>query len=1601
MTSKNALQNILDYLQVTGLVKNGEAEIHFSGVMVQITFENTLKQSLSGFTDKTLIDSTKTPNWTDMTLNTDGSLGDTFTNATSAVVKGHKLVSATYMGKAVDLKDLQDNGDGTYSLKDGKYDFGVTTDGKNAQAQTLVWNYAQEDLNYTLSGKDTKVYDGTNTNIANVDLSKYSIVLDQGKVYPLQAGDLEFADTTVKNAQTGYGVKLSAVGLQHLQTAFAGYNILDKDSNATFDITKRPVTITADDNSKVFDGTEPTLTSTVEKFDVKNNSGIVAGETIDHSVARVAGEDVNSYPINVTAPDETDNYIITKVPGTFKITPKQAIISIVGSDSKVYDGNVAGIDISKYSINSDNGVKYDLKDGDLQYAQTDPKNVGHYTLILTQQGVNNIQSKDTNYSPVIDLSQTNAIYDITKAPITITAPQVSKDFDGNPYSGKIEATIDGKPENGDALSYKLTDVSDKTHAGKYDINVTDFGTNPNYDVTVVQGWLKINPVAAEYTLTGTTGKIYDGEVPNINSLLSNYTVTLPTGIDAYPLQAGDLKFVLDQDTKEVKNVATYKVELTQQGKDNLAAHDKDYTWNEKESQATYVIKKRHVTVTPEDKQKTYDNQPTTDPELTATIEKFDSKNQTGLVNGESLGDNAYTLSRAQGQDVGSYDISVTPTGSLNANYEITPEVGTFKIIKADAKYGLINTDSKTYDGKVVNIDDVKSSYKVTLSNGETYTIVDGDLKFTEEVKNAKTGYKVELTDAGIAHITSINAKNYNYTAGEDTATYDVNKKDVTITANDHTKVFGDKDPVFDAKTDGVVPNETIKYSVDRAKGEDVGPYTITPTSVETDNPNYNVTLVNGTFTITPKPLVPATPNTPDNPVKPDNPSNNDPLSTSIVIKGATKVYDGDVTTDPSTYTVVGPTSYKDFVVPALTADDFDLSGINSQNVGSYVVKLSAAGIEKIQKANKNYSFNAKDIQNGLFVITPAPITITAPTVSKTYDGKPYGAIVGTVTGQPAKGVNLNYSLTNLDNDVNVGSYAISVIPATDGNNNYSITTVTGKLTITPAEANFKLVGNDSKTYDGQSVNINNVKNAYTVNLSNGNKYVVKDGDVTFTADVKNVGHYIVKLTDLGLAHVKASDAKYNFTDNGSDASYDVNKRDVTITALDNTKTYGTADPKLETTVDNLVPGDTLNFNISRVRGENVGKYGITVQAGTNDNYNVKTVPAQFTITPAKASFNLVGTNSKVYDGKSVDVNAVKGSYQVVLTNGIKYQIVNGDLQFNQTVKNAGNYTAQLTAQGLKNVLALSGNYVLTDNGSTATYVVNKKPVTVEGRNYTKVVGTKDPSFVADVSGLVAGDEGQVSYTLNRDKGENAGTYAINVNAYDTQNYTVTTKPGQLTITPEAPISLGFNLTGTDGKVYDGKSTNPNTIKGNYKVNFDNGTVYEVVNGDLQLDRDAKNAGNYKVTLTTAGLAHVKAAMTGTNLVDNGSSATYVIAKADVVIRADNSTKVSDSVDPKLTATPSGLKNGDHIDYTISRVPGEAVVQYAINVTAKDTDNYNVKTVPGTFTITPLKLTFTLIDTDSKVYDGKTVNINNVKGNYQINLNNGSKYTIQDGDLTFT
>lgn len=89
-------------------------------------------------------------------------------------------------------------------------------------------------------------------------------------------------------------------------------------------------------------------------------------------------------------------------------------------------------------------------------------------------------------------------------------------------------------------------------------------------------------------------------------------------------------------------------------------------------------------------------------------------------------------------------------------------------------------------------------------------------------------------------------------------------------------------------------------------------------------------------------------------------------------------------------------------------------------------------------------------------------------------------------------------------------------------------------------------------------------------------------------------------------HVTGEPSQGNYEIAFNDSTMTIQRKLVTVTAEDLTKSYGASDPALSAEVKGLLDGDTVDYSLSREAGENIGAYRITVSGQTvQGNYEIR------------------------------------------------------------------------------------------------------------------------------------------------------------------------------------------------------------------------------------------------------------------------------------------------------------------------------------------------------------------------------------------------------------
>ena len=209
------------------------------------------------------------------------------------------------------------------------------------------------------------------------------------------------------------------------------------------------------------------------------------------------------------------------------------------------------------------------------------------------------------------------------------------------------------------------------------------------------------------------------------------------------------------------------------------------------------------------------------------------------------------------------------------------------------------------------------------------------------------------------------------------------------------------------------------------------------------------------------------------------------------------------------------------------------------------------------------------------------------------------------------------------------------------------------------------------------------------------------------------------------------------------------------------KTYGAADPALTATVEGLVGEDTLNYTLLRAPGEDVGTYAITVTLGENPNYEVTATNGTFTIA-RKAATITADDKTKIYGYTDPELTAT--------IEGLAEGDVIGYTLAREEGDNVGEYVISITLDD-------NSNYTVTTK--SGTFRITPKAITIKAYNNSKIWGNADPTLTATVTGAVDGDT--INYTVDRETGEDVGTYVISIVPGTNPNYNITTEDGSFEI----------------------------------------------------------------------------------------------------------------------------------------------------------------------------------------------------------------------------
>lgn len=266
------------------------------------------------------------------------------------------------------------------------------------------------------------------------------------------------------------------------------------------------------------------------------------------------------------------------------------------------------------------------------------------------------------------------------------------------------------------------------------------------------------------------------------------------------------------------------------------------------------------------------------------------------------------------------------------------------------------------------------------------------------------------------------------------------------------------------------------------------------------------------------------------------------------------------------------------------------------------------------------------------------------------------------------------------------------------------------------------------------------------------------------------------------------------------------------------------------------------------------------------------------------------------------------------------------------------------------------NYNVTFEGGKKAYEITAKAIVVEIENKESFYGEKDAVLSAKLKGSLAYTDSfdSLGIKLVRATGKNAGTYAISLDSWTNENYTITAENATYTVKKLALRAIVANATSVYG---DTLAKLTFTIEGK----FAEGESVDVLNAKLSIG-NAKNAGTYAIEF----------AYDNANYDVNATKATYTITKREVTLRVLDATSVYGNPDAAfiVSITKGTMAEGEDAQslVSITRAEGRNVGTYAITATKADNANYDVTLVytgatNSVYTITKRPVTVTVKNAD--------------------------------------
>ena len=787
-----------------------------------------------------------------------------FTKETSlAIINGYEKTYTVTLPALPTLETPKEYGAPTYELGEIKLNDGYYTDGAKVENGKMTLPIQKNDVGTTGPvGTVTVVIKSKNYE----DITLTVNVNAANKIEPTPDGEITataitYGDTLskskisgkMKDPDTGDAVNGTFTWMDGTVKPDAGSNnatwtftpdasyggkYTTNTGTATVTVNRKTVMvsgITASD--KVYDGT----TNAKLNFSNAKFAGVLENDTLTVTAKGVFEKaDIGKQKVKISnfklGGASAANYVLAEsgnqTETTANITAKQITVTITPNGG-TYGSVIAAAANLSGAVDGENVPVTLTYTGNNYSSATVPVNAGSYKVTASIANSNYTLTGNTTAAFVI-------------APKAVTVSGITaKD---KVYDGTTDATLDcsnakfdGILKN-DKLTVAAKGMFEKAVAGKQNVAISGLtlggASAANYVLAESgnQTETTANITAKQITVTitpngGTYGSVI-AAAANLSGAVDgeNVPVTLTYTGNNYSSATVPV------------NAGSYKVTAS------IANSNYTLTGN---TTAAFVIAPKAVTVSGiTAKDKVYDG--TTDATLDCSNAKFDGilKNDKLTVAAKGMFEKAVA---------GKQNVAIsglTLGGASAANYVLAGsgnQAETTATITAKQVTVTITPNGGTYGSVIAAAANLSGAVK-----GENVPVT---LTYTGTA-NDGTEYNgtTPPTKAGTYTITAtITDPNYKLDADTATAEFTVAKRSATVTPDNKSKVYEEKDPELTYKVSGVLDGEMLKgITLARAKGENAGKYAITVTADVSANPNYDVTFAEGTFTIEPKSIKGAT-----------------------------------------------------------------------------------------------------------------------------------------------------------------------------------------------------------------------------------------------------------------------------------------------------------------------------------------------------------------------------------------------------------------------------------------------------------------------------------------------------------------------------------------------------------------------------------------------------------------------------------------------------------------------------------------------------------------------------------------------------------------------